>query len=38
MVVITGIYGVPLGIMLKYLRGPKVRNAVSGTAEQADQR
>jgi hypothetical protein len=32
-VVITGIYGVPLGIMLKYLRGPKVRNAINGTAE-----
>jgi hypothetical protein len=33
-VVITGIYGVPLGIMLKYLRGPKVKNAINGTAEQ----
>ncbi len=33
-VLITGIYGVPLGIMLKYLRGPQVRNAISGTAEQ----
>jgi hypothetical protein len=32
-VVITGIYGVPLGIMLKYLRGPKVRNAINGAAE-----
>jgi len=32
-VVITGIYGVPLGIMLKYLRGPKVKNAINGNAE-----
>jgi len=27
-VIITGIYGIPLGIMLKYLRGPKVRNLI----------
>jgi hypothetical protein len=33
-VVITGIYGVPLGIMLKYLRGPKVRNAIYGISDQ----
>jgi hypothetical protein len=33
-VVITGIYGVPLGIMLKYLRGPKVHNAIYGIADQ----
>ena len=26
-------YGVPLGIMLKHLRGEKVRNAISNTAE-----
>lgn len=26
---ITGVYGVPLAIMLKYLRGPKVRNALN---------
>ena len=36
-VVITGIYGVPLGIMLKYLRGPKVKNAINGTAEPTTQ-
>ncbi|MEW6670273.1 MAG: hypothetical protein AB1427_01135 [Thermodesulfobacteriota bacterium] len=29
-VVITGIYSVSLGIMLKYLRGDKVRNAIAG--------
>ncbi len=34
-IVMTGIYGVPLGIMLKYLRGPKVKTAINGTAEQA---
>jgi len=28
-VVMTGIYGVPLGIMLVYLRGPKVKNAIN---------
>jgi hypothetical protein len=33
-VVITGIYGVPLGIMLKYLRGDKIKNAIAGIAEQ----
>jgi hypothetical protein len=33
-VVITGIYGVPLGIMLKYLRGPKIHNAIYGIADQ----
>jgi hypothetical protein len=27
-VVITGIYVVPLGVMLKYLRGPKVKYAI----------
>jgi hypothetical protein len=32
-VVITGIYGVPLGIMLRYLRGDKVRSAMQGSAE-----
>ncbi|MGD9367715.1 MAG: hypothetical protein PVH87_18590 [Desulfobacteraceae bacterium] len=32
-VVITGIYGVPLGIMVKYLRGDKVKNAMTGFAE-----
>lgn len=32
-VLIMGIYGVPLGIMLKYLRGHKVRNAINGTSE-----
>ena len=32
-VVVSGLYVVPLGIMLKYLRGPKVRNAISGAAE-----
>ncbi len=32
-VVMTGIYGIPLGIMLKYLRGSKVRNAVNGVQE-----
>jgi len=30
---IIGIYGVPLGIMLKYLRGDKVKNAIIGKAE-----
>ena len=29
-VVVTGVYGVPLGIMLKYLRGEKVRAAMLG--------
>lgn len=33
-VVITGIYGVPLGIMIKYLRGPKVRYAINWAVEQ----
>ena len=33
-VVIIGIYGVPLGIMIKYLRGDKVKNAIIGGAEQ----
>lgn len=32
-VVITGIYGVPLGIMVKYLRGDKVKNAITSYAE-----
>ncbi len=32
-VVITGIYAVPLGIMVKYLRGHKVRTAMIGSAE-----
>jgi cation transport ATPase len=31
--VIIGIYGVSLGIMLKYLRGDKVKNAMTGTAD-----
>ena len=31
-VVITGVYAVPLAIMLKYLRGPKVRSAMIGAA------
>lgn len=35
-VFITGIYGVPLGIMLKYLRGDKIKNAIAGTAEPSD--
>ncbi len=30
-VVVTGIYAVPLGVMLKYLRGTKVKNAVGAT-------
>ena len=33
-VVIIGIYAVPLGIMLKYLRGDKVKNATIGKTEQ----
>lgn len=33
-VIIIGIYGVPLGIMVKYLRGDKVKNAIGGYAEQ----
>lgn len=32
-VIITGIYGVPLVIMLKYLRGSKVKSAINGSAE-----
>lgn len=32
-VLITGIYGVPLGIMLKYLKGGKVKNAIIEAAE-----
>lgn len=32
-VVISGIYAVPLIIMLKYLRGPKVKNALNGINE-----
>ena len=31
--VIISIYVVPLGIMLKYLRGDKVKNAMTGTTE-----
>ena len=31
--VIIAIYSVPLGIMIKYLRGEKVRNALAGIAE-----
>ena len=31
-VVITGIYAVPLGIMLKFLRGDKVKNAMTKIA------
>lgn len=34
MIVIIGTYGVPLGIMLKYLKGEKVRSAMIGSAEQ----
>ncbi len=34
-VVITVIYVIPLAIMLKYLRGDKVRNAMIGSAEQS---
>ena len=34
MIAIIGIYGVPLGIMLKYLRGEKVKSAMIGSAEQ----
>ena len=30
--VIIGIYGVPLGIMLKYLRGDRVKNSMTGSA------
>ena len=30
---ITAMYAVPLGIMLKYLRGPKVRAAMNGSVE-----
>jgi hypothetical protein len=33
-VVIIGFYAVPLGIMLKYLRGDKVKNATIGKPEQ----
>lgn len=33
-VVIIGIYGVPLGIMVKYLRGDKVKNAFIDCVEQ----
>ena len=33
-VVIIGIYGVPLGIIVKYLRGDKVKKAIIGSAEQ----
>ncbi len=32
-VVFTGVYGVPLLIMLKYLRGTKVKKALFGSAE-----
>ena len=32
-IVITGIYGVPLGITVKYLRGDKVYNAIVEAAE-----
>lgn len=31
-IVITAIYGVPLGIMVKYLRGARVKDAINGTA------
>jgi len=34
--IFIGIYGVPLGIMLRYLRGEKVKKAISGFAEQDD--
>lgn len=34
--VIIGIYGFPLVIMIKYLRGDKVKSAIAGTAEQTD--
>ena len=29
-VIFIGIYGVPLGIMVRYLRGDKVKNAING--------
>ena len=29
-IIIMGIYGIPLGIMLKYLRGEKVKTALNG--------
>ncbi len=32
-VAFIGFYGVPLGIMIKYLRGDKVKNAIIGNAE-----
>jgi len=32
-VFITGIYAVPLGIIVKFLRGEKIKNALSGTPE-----
>lgn len=32
-VFIFGIYGVPLGIMIRYLRGQKVKSAMGGSAE-----
>ncbi len=32
-IAIIGIYGFPLGIMLKYLRGKKVHDAINGLAE-----
>ena len=35
-VVINGIYIVPLVIMLKYLRGDKVKNAIAGISEGTD--
>lgn len=32
-IVVTGIYAVPLGIIVKFLRGDKIKNAMSGIAE-----
>ena len=34
-IVITGIYGIPLGIMVKYLRGNKVKDAITEATEPA---
>lgn len=36
-VVIMSIYGVPVGIMLKFLRGPKIRDAINGTVGQSQE-
>jgi hypothetical protein len=34
-IMIIAVYGVPLGIILKYLRGDKVKNAMNNTSEHA---